>query len=379
MKIVHFAKFYPPEYGGIESVTQALAEDHAEAGQDVKVVCFTRDNSRMNKINNISFIKVKILAEISSQPLALSYLGACTRAAKNAEVVHVHTPNMLAALAVLRLPRHVRVVIHWHADIENKGTIGRLVRPIERAMLRRADIVVTTTKAYAEASHALAAFKDRIKVIPIGIADNDKAPKFEITTPPYVLFVGRLVPYKGLSILLDAIAAVQSDVELRIVGVGPLMNELQAQATSLDIADRVKFMDRVGEDQLQSLMERAAIFCLPSINRLEAFGVVLLEAMRAGRAIISTNISGSGVPWVNAMGLTVPAGDATALAEAIDRLLANPDETARLGELARSRFKRDFSRELMTNRFLSLYQNLLKNASNWPSTHEGNQERPNFD
>lgn len=363
MKIVHFAKFYPPEYGGIESVTQALAEDHAAAGHEVEVVCFTRNLPQLEQMERLNLRRVKAQKEIASQPLSISYLGACLSGARNADVVHVHTPNMLAALAVLRLPRHVHVVIHWHADIENKGLIGCLVRPVERAMLRRANIIVATTKAYAEASAALTEFKDRVKVIPIGITDIAKTKNFELSTTPYLLFVGRLVPYKGLKVLLDAMAIVENNVELRIVGVGPQLTELQVQAKRLGIADRVYFMGRVGENQLQSLMEGAAVFCLPSINRLEAFGVVLLEAMRAGRAIISTNIPGSGVPWVNAMGVNVPVHDPRALADAIDRLFADPEEAARLGNLARFRFKREFSRAVMSDRFLCLYRQLLENRT----------------
>lgn len=360
MKIVHFAKFYPPEYGGIESVTEALAEDHAAAGHDVEVVCFTRDSPQLEKMVRLDLRRMKVQKEIASQPLAVSYLKACADAARNAAVVHVHSPNMLAALAVLRLPLYIKVVVHWHADIENKGMIGRLVRPIERAMLRRADTIVVTTQNYADASSALKGYKNRIKVIPIGITDVVKSPKVEIASPPYVLFVGRLVQYKGLNVLLDAIAMVQSDVELKIVGVGPQLTELQDQARRLGISDRVKFIGRVGENQLQSLMERAAVFCLPSINRLEAFGVVLLEAMRARRAIVSTNIDGSGVPWVNSTGINVPVRNPRALAEAIDQLLANSEEAARLGKLARSRFENDFSRDLMSRRFLSLYKHLLE-------------------
>lgn len=361
MKIVHFAKFYPPEYGGIESVTEALATDHAAADNDVEVICFTRVLPKLERTGRLKIRRVKAQKEIASQPLALSYLKACQTAARNADIVHVHTPNMLAALAVLRLPRHVRVMIHWHADIENKGAIGRFVRPIERAMLRRADVVVTTTQAYAEASPALTKFQDRVKVIPIGIADIATVPKFEVSTPPYVLFVGRLVPYKGLDVLLDAIAMVNSNIEFRIVGIGPMLAELTAHAQRLDIADRVKFVGRVEEDQLQDLMEGAAIFCLPSINRLEAFGVVLLEAMRAGRAVISTNIPGSGVPWVNSSGINIPVRDPRALAEAIEGLLANPEKIASLGKSARTRFETNFSRRLMSDRFLCLYRSLLEN------------------
>lgn len=361
MKIVHFAKFYPPEFGGIETVTQALAEDHAAAGHEVEVVCFTVGVPHFEQAGKLKLRRVKVQKVIASQPLAVSYLRACNVAARDADVVHVHAPNMLAAIAVMLLPRHVSVIIHWHADIENKGTIGLLVRPIERAMLRRANVVVTTTQEYAKASPALTAFQDRVKVIPIGIADIANVPKFEISTPPYVLFVGRLVPYKGLDVLLDAIAMVKSSAVFRIVGVGPQLKELKLQTVRLGIAHRVEFMGRVDEFQLQSLIEGAAIFCLPSINRLEAFGVVLLEAMRAGRAVISTNIPGSGVPTVNSSGINIPVKDPRALANAIDRLINNPKEIEKLGRIARINFKNKFSRRLMSDRFLCLYKRIIEN------------------
>lgn len=360
MKIVHFAKYYPPEYGGVESVTESLAEDHAAAGHNVEVVCFTSEAARVDCKERLILRRLQVQAVKASQPLAISYIGACKRAARDADVVHVHTPNILAALAVLLLPRCVRVVIHWHADIEGKGFIGHLVRPIERAMLRRANLIVATTEAYAKASAALVPFAERIKIIPIGIADFETKPQFESAQPPYVFFVGRLVPYKGLDVLLDAIPRVRNEMEFRIVGAGPQECELKAQARRLGITDRIKFMGRIDDRQLQEQFAGAAVFCLPSVNRLEAFGVVLLEAMRAGRAVIATDIAGSGVPWVNATGINVPVGDPQALAQALDRLLADPQEISSLGQRARARFEKKFSRDVMSARFLEAYEQLLK-------------------
>ena len=362
MKIVHFAKFYPPEYGGIESVTEALAEDHAAIGHEVEVVCFTRETTTFEKLGRLRLRRLKVRKVIASQPLALSYLKTCIHAARSADVVHVHSPNMLAALAVLCLPSNVRTVIHWHADIENKGIIGTLIRPIERAMLRRADAVVVTTEEYAKASAALTEFKDKTEVIPIGIADTKKVPKFEISEVPYVLFIGRLVPYKGLDVLLDALTFINNDAELRIVGIGPELAKLKAHVVRLGLESKVKFKGRIDEDELEELMAGAAVFCLPSVNRLEAFGVVLLEAMRAGRAIVSANIPGSGVPWVNSQGINVPIRDPKALAEAIDQLLEDPLKAKSLGELARARFESEFLRKTMSSRFLWLYKKLLGSA-----------------
>ncbi|WP_226698673.1 glycosyltransferase [Qipengyuania gaetbuli] len=359
MKIVHFGKYYPPEYGGIESVTEALAEDHAAKGHNVDVVCFTRGAACMERKGRLTLRRIRVWAEKVSQPLALSYVQACIRAGQDADLVHVHTPNVLAALAVCLLPRHTPAIVHWHADIAGKGIMGRLVRPIERAMLRRASLVVVTTKAYGDTSAALAPFSDRIKVIPIGIADLENPPESKSVQRPYVLFVGRLVPYKGLSVLLDAISRVESDAEFRIVGVGPQETALKKQAQRLAISNRVTFMGRVDEARLQEQFAGAAVFCLPSVNRLEAFGVVLLEAMRAGRAIIATDIPGSGVPWVNSSGINVPVEDPKALAEVLDFLLADSEEIFRLGESARARFEKEFSRELMSARFLEVYEEVL--------------------
>lgn len=364
MKIVHFAKFFPPEYGGIESVTEALAEDHSAAGNDVEVVCFSRNETRTDRKGRLVIRRMKVKKEVSSQPLTSAYLSACLRTARRADVVHVHAPNMLAALAVLCLPRRISVVVHWHADVEGKGLIGRLVRPIERAMLRRADGIVATTSAYSEASPTLANFIDRVQVIPIGISDIEISQTTTSSKPPYILFIGRLVPYKGLDLLLRAVSKIQCDSELRVVGQGPLESKLKNLSYEMGISNRVKFLGRVEDEQLQELLDGAAIFCLPSINRLEAFGVVLLEAMRAGRAVVATDIHGSGVPWVNETGVTVPPGNAEALARALDRLLRDPEERVRLGKNARIRFESNFSREVMSDRFLRLYERLLEDERN---------------
>lgn len=363
MKVVHFAKFYPPEYGGIESVTEALAQDHSSAGHDVEVVCFTRNKTRCVSKERLAIRSVRALAEVASQPLAHGYVFACNDAAQDADIVHVHTPNLLAAISVLCLPVHIPVVVHWHADIQEKGALGILVRPIEQAMLRRADSIVATSEAYAVASKSLAPHTDRVSIIPIGIADVENTPKLVESARPYVLFVGRLVPYKGLRVLLDAFVSVNHEAEIRIVGIGPQEAQLKAQADRLGITDRVKFLGRVDDAKLQELMEGASIFCLPSIDRREAFGVVLLEAMRARRAIVATDIPGSGVRWVNEAGTNVPVGEPQLLADALNDLLGDTQKTLKLGMEGRRRFESQFTRRLMSSRFLETYAGLLSKNS----------------
>ena len=357
MQIVHLGKFYPPEWGGIESVTEALADEHTAAGHKVDVVCFTRGISETSG-SSPTVRRFRIFSAPSSQPISFGYFINALKIGRNADVLHVHAPNILAALVSIFMPKYIKVVVQWHADIVDKGLIGHLVRPLERAMLKRADEVVCTTPVYAAESIALQPFLHKISTVPLGIHE----------TPPsvcpnslgdYVLFVGRLVPYKGLSVLLDAIPHVDKSVRFVLVGEGPEEQPLREQATRLGINDKVMFMGKTEVGYLNALYAHAQLFCLPSVNRLEAFGVVLLEAMRANLPLVTTNIPGSGVAWVNQDGVTgrvVPPNDPKALAHAIEEVLETNATKQRYAKGAHARFLATFTRKAMADQFLAIYE-----------------------
>lgn len=365
---MHLGKFYPPEYGGIESVTQALAEDQSRLRHRVQVICFSRlpqpqPTSRFApaKPGVPEVNRCHARAIIASQPLSLRYVIAGIRAMHRADIVHVHAPNLLASLIAAFAPRRAKVVLHWHADIENKGPLGTLVRPIEMIALARADALVCTSEPYLHSSRSVRPWQNKAHVVPIGIADAEKTADRSVTDP-FILFVGRLVPYKGLSTLIRAAAKLPSKARIVVVGKGPLRTALQSEAEQLGVADRVEFVGAVDDATLSQLFSRATAFCLPSVNRLEAFGVVLLEAMRAGCPTIASDIRESGVSWVNRAGLSFPVGDADALAQQINRVLSDPDLRAELSVKARQRFEAEFTRDSMTQGFEALYQRLTASS-----------------
>jgi len=358
MRILHVGKFYPPEWGGIESVTEALAVDHASQGHELTVLCFSQENDNTQDLDGVRVERFRSLSMIASQPLSFRYVWRAIRRGRKADIVHLHTPNLLASLISLFLTRTPKVVVHWHADIENKGLAGKLVLPLEHAMLRRADHVVATTAEYAMHSNALEDFKDKLVAIPIGI-DDMALPQADESLGDYILFVGRLVPYKGVDVLLDAMTHVPEETSLRIVGTGPLEHDLKAQVKMLGLQNRVFFEGKTELARLHQLYAGATLFCLPSVNRLEAFGVVLIEAMRAKLPLITTEIVGSGVLWVNedqVSGYRVPVGDSLALASAINRILNNPKTRQDLSLNARNRYLTYFSRSHMSADFMSIYQ-----------------------
>ncbi len=361
IRVVHLAKFYPPDRGGMEEVCECLAEVAARQGLEVSVTCFVHGGATTERQEGVLINRHSTTRTIASQPLSWGYLVQAWKVLASPLVVHLHAPNMLAALALAIHPwLRARVVVHWHSDVVGKGVLGRLTRPIEWAMLRRASCVVATSPPYAAASEALALIRERLRVIPLGIRDLPQP----IREQPerLILAVGRLVPYKGFDVLVSAAALLPSGARVVIAGDGPLRAALQRQIDELGVADRVQLAGRVSEPQLARLYASAAAFCLPSVERSEAFGVVLLEAMRAGLPIVATDLPGSGVPWVNEHGLTgfnVTVGDSSALADALTRLLEDEANRRRMGAAARQRFEAMFIAESTAVAWLELYSELF--------------------
>lgn len=265
------------------------------------------------------------------------------------------------------LGRRPRIIIHWHSDIVGKGFLGRLVRPFERSMLKRADAIICTSPPYAGHSGALASWRDKVRCVPIGLPDP--SPEGTVPLPePFRSFragkrlifsAGRLVPYKGFRFLIEAMAHLPADVSLVIAGEGPLGEELRSLASDLGVQDRVLFAGRVSDLEMDALFRHADLFCLPSIERSEAFGVVLVEAMARGIPLVATRIPGSGVSWVNEQGvsgLNVEPGQGRALASACSEILSDAGLRSRLAAGARSRFLAQFQEHVSAESILDLYR-----------------------
>lgn len=157
VRILHLAKYYPPEQGGMESVTQILAEGVLDQDHAVEVLCFTKASAGIESIAGVTITRTPVTLERASQPLGWDYFWQGLRKARRADIVHLHAPNLLASVQSLLLPACTRLLVHWHSDIIGKGLLGRLVRPLERRMLARADVVIATSPAYAAASPNLRA------------------------------------------------------------------------------------------------------------------------------------------------------------------------------------------------------------------------------
>src|SRR6185312_16259323 len=170
-----------------------------------------------------------------------------------------------------------------------------------------------------------------------------------------LIAVGRMVYYKGFEYLVKAMPDVRG--HLLLVGDGPLTTSLMDLATSLGVAERVTFLGNLPNEAVIPYYHAADIFVLPSIARSEAFGIVQIEAMAAGKAVVNTDLD-SGVPYVSQhgiTGMTVKPKNSAALAEAINLLLDDPDLRSRYGAAGRARTYAEFILEKMTSRTREAY------------------------
>lgn len=174
-----------------------------------------------------------------------------------------------------------------------------------------------------------------------------------------VLFVGRLVPYKGLEFLIRAIG--HTNAILVVAGEGKEKASLQREAFSIGVGDRVEFVGPVAEAELPAYYHACDVFVLRSVSVNEAYGIVQLEAMASGKPVISTALP-TGVRSLNVhgeTGLVVPPRDEKALAEAIASLLDHPHRATLMGAQGGQRAMRDHSIAQMADATAQLYRDVI--------------------
>jgi glycosyltransferase involved in cell wall biosynthesis len=283
------------------------------------------------------------------------------------DILHLHLPNpscfsVLASARARRLPW----LIHWHSDIPPDAPDWRLrvgyraYRPFEQALLKRASAVVTTSRSYLDASAALVPWRTKSRVIPLGAEDLPLAQTRPDLWPAgdglRLLGVGRLSHYKGFEVLVRALARANG-ARLLLIGDGECATDLRRIADESGTASRIHFAGTVDDETLLAAYASADAFVLPSINRGEAFGLVLLEAMRARLPVIASAIPGSGIGEVvvdGETGLLTAPGDAQALSAAITRM-QDPELRRQFGARGRQRWEDHFTLEHTAQRWLALY------------------------
>ena len=371
MNILHLYKDYFPVQGGIENHIKLLAEAQAARGHAVSVLVTSRDRqTHVETINGVRVIFAARLATLSSAPISPAMFTLLRR--EQPDIVHLQFPYPWGEISNYFFGRARKTVVTYQSDIVRQKYLRMVYAPLMQRVLARADALVATSPNYIASSSTLARLKQKCKVIPLGIDPrpfNDVNPlsrqdiRAHLSVPagvPLLLFTGVLRYYKGLPYLLEAMLTIPQ-ARLVVVGQGPMQEELKDRVAMLKIQDRVCFMGKIPDADLPSYYAACDVFVLPSSERSEAFGLVQLEAMAAGKPVVCTEL-GTGTSFVNVdgeTGLVVPARDAHALAVAINRLIDDEPLRARMGAAGRARVEKEFRLEKMVDRILALYENLI--------------------
>jgi glycogen synthase len=353
--IAIFASAFYPSLGGVEELVRQLSQSLARRGDQVIILTerWPRSLAAAEKYEGIPLYRLPMRVPDGSFRAHASYVlthrairAECVRILQKhrAEMLHVQcvsssTHYALAAKRLLKLPLVVSLQGELTMDASEIFENSRFARTLMQRALTSADAITACSRGTLEEAESFHGqrFGRRAGVVYNGIRLADFAGVRPYAHPrPYILGIGRHVPQKGFDVLLRAFAASGGDHDLVLAGDGPEHEELKKLAGEVGVAERVRFTGRVDRKDAEALFAGCSFFVLPS--RREPMGIVNLEAMATGKAVIASRVGG--VPELvqdGETGLLVPGDDPDALSSAMNRLLADGELRNRMGEAGRVR------------------------------------------
>lgn len=375
MKILHLSKYYHPYRGGIEKVIKELSEASLKKGYEVTVICASENDQREESyVQGVRVIRLPLLFTLFSQPLTPSIFKELKAEIDKCDVINVHTPNPLYELALILVKTSKPIILTYHCEVFKARLLNSVYRPVSQALLKKASKIIVGTSLHIEHSKCLQPYKDKCEIVPFGIE-----PKYSVVTEKtashlrtiqqrygsYFLFAGRMVPYKGVNILLKALS-LSEDLQVVFIGTGKMLSEWKKLSEDLNLTQRAHFLGSVVDDEeFAAYIQGCRALVLPSINEAEAFGLVLLEAMSCAKPVITTNLN-SGVRFVNRAGetgLMVPVSDEKRLAEALRKLHSDDILHAQMSRNAYKHFHDHFLIQSCSEKYESIYRSEIQRAA----------------
>lgn len=369
-RVLQLGKFYPI-CGGVEKVAYDLMSGLSEQNVYCDMMCAaTNGESRTISVNeHAKVICCHTLAKVAATMISPAMIFALKKVQDQYDIIHVHHPDPMACLALLLSGYKGKVVLHWHSDIQKQRILLRLYSPLQKWLIRRADKIVGTSPVYLSESPFLRKVQHKTVCLPIGVdpmcpdAAGVRKIKDRYKGKKIIFSLGRLVTYKGYEFLIAATKYLKDNYMILIGGTGALREKLQEEINSMHLRGKVKLLGHVSDEELPSYYGACDVFCLSSVQKTEAFGIVQIEAMSCGKPVVATKIPHSGVSWVNAheeSGINVVPGDAYALAKAIETIAENGAAYDRYSEGALNRYQKLFTKEKMIAKCKELYDGLMK-------------------
>ena len=370
VNVLHVYKTcFPYSQGGIEEVIEQLCRATTKLGIRNKIVCISNHCKKKEvvEISGAIIYCYPMSFEIASCGFSWTLWKEFKELSEWADIIHYQFPWPFAdLLALTRQPRSKPYIVSYQSDIIRQNGLNKLYQPLMKNFLAKANSIVATSQKYIVSSPVLSNLKQPVMLIPNGIESElnpasyqkEKIKYEDIYGRDFFLFLGVFRYYKGLNYLLEA--AEQTSLDVVIAGDGPEEGVLHQFVKEHDLTN-VHFLGHVTKQEKYALIDIATALILPSSERSEAYGMVLLEAARQSTPMISTELE-SGTSYINAhneTGLVVTPKNSTELAAAM-RYMADNEETVKLmSESAKNRFDKHFTGEIMGKCYTDLYHSVL--------------------
>lgn len=348
MKVTMATPYYPPHIGGVEVHVKNLAEGLKQRRYEVVVISSSGSNVVVNHL------------KVPYSPIPLTFPKL------ESDIYHSHVPSPFFAqkmgnLANIKEKPHI---VTYHNDViipqrvngyRIPHRVARLIKNINEKVLiptlKKTDVIIATTKSYAETSSILSKFMNKVEIVPNAVNPHEFTPA-KIKKDRTVLYVGRLVEYKGLSTLIRAMR----DVDAKILAIGSGEDKSKFERLALKLGVNIKFLGNLKKSEIIEQMKRARVLVLPSFSRLEAFGIVLLEAMACQTPVIAGNTPGVCEIATNG-GFTFSTKEE--LVEKLNLLLDDPRLAMKLGKKGRRAVEKKYAWDVVLKKIEKIYGEVL--------------------
>ena len=297
-KLLIIGKYFDPFKGGIETVTSFQRNIlNSYIGTKVDFIFFSNLNSSKKGYFFFKYFN------IFSQPISFSIFFWLKKNLHNYELVEIHTPNPLIMVYINLLSNFkTKLIIHYHSDIVNQKFLLQLFNSQIIKCLNNSHYIISTSHKYYKNSSYLKDLKKKIIVIPPVIDENKFTYKNNHNKSEglfNLLSVGRFVEYKGFEYLIESMRFLPKNFKLTLIGNGKLYDKYIRLIKKFNLFESVKIKNDLSDQKLNDEYLNCNLFILPSINKSEAFGIVLLEALYLGKPLLTANLDDSGVTEIN--------------------------------------------------------------------------------
>jgi len=359
MKILEISKYFPPEYGGIETHVYHLSLGLSQLGHKVTVLCATKNKNKIETVKNVLVIRFKEIGKVFNAPVVFGQL--LRTAQSDCNVIHIHFPNPLGELAALLISstKKKKVVVTYHNDVIPQNNFQSFLlyfyeHVITLPLLKRANAIIVHSPHYVNESSLLKKFKSKVRIVPSGVDIKRFRPNLNVQNIKkgygedykLIMFAGRLVQYKGIKYLIKAMPYILKKVpksKLLIVGKGPLKSNLILQVQRLGLQDNITFIGNLNDQEYPLYMGACDVLVLPSVSRQEGFGLTLLEAMACSKPVVGSKISA--IPYIiddGMSGLLAEPANPIDIAEKICKIITNESLAKKLGDNGRKKVEKHF-------------------------------------